>query len=195
MLKRLLILVCCTAGLSACLPAAFVGGAATGAIVVRDRDSLKAAYEDNEIRHHVNEAIVRNPAFSKSHIVVSSFHKSVLLAGQTETHELRKRAEQMARNEPGVKRVYNEIVLGNPTSTLTRSSDALITTKVKSAMLASQGFKSGETKVVTENGTVFLLGNVSVEQAKDAVEIARHVDGVQKVVKIFNYISTTEQTA
>jgi len=40
-------------------------------------------------------------------------------------------------------------------------------------------------RVVTENGEVFLMGIVSELEADKAVEVARHVNGVSRVIKAF----------
>lgn len=74
-----------------------------------------------------------------------------------------------------------------PTSSLTRTSDAWITSKIKTKFIGAKGLSSSHFKVVTENGTVFLIAHVTRDQAAMAVNVARHVDGVQKVVKIFDY--------
>jgi osmotically-inducible protein OsmY len=122
-----------------------------------------------------------------NHIEVTTFNQIVLLTGEVSTAEQRQQAEDIARNNPDVKKIYNELAVTGATSTLTRTSDSWITTKIKSTMLATEDLKSGTIKVVTENGTVYLMGMVSHDQADMAVDIARKVSGVQKVVKIFNY--------
>jgi osmotically-inducible protein OsmY len=111
----------------------------------------------------------------------------VLLAGQAPTEELRQRIVEITKKIPNVKRIYNEIALQAPSSALTTASDAWITAKVKTALLGAKGLHSGQFKIVTENGTVFLMGVVERKQADLAVEATRKVDGVQKVVKIFEY--------
>jgi osmotically-inducible protein OsmY len=122
-----------------------------------------------------------------SHIEVTVFNNIVLLTGEAPTLELKQKAEEQAKKEQGVVRVYNQISVEGPTSTLTHTSDAWITTKIKSKMLANDELKSSSIKVVTENGAVYLIGVVSQQQADVAVNIARHVSGVQKVVKVFQY--------
>ncbi|MEC8224892.1 MAG: BON domain-containing protein, partial [Pseudomonadota bacterium] len=43
-------------------------------------------------------------------------------------------------------------------------------------------------KVVTENGEVFLMGLVSDSEANLAVDVARNVSGVERVIKVFEYL-------
>jgi osmotically-inducible protein OsmY len=47
-------------------------------------------------------------------------------------------------------------------------------------------------KVVTERGTVYLMGRVTEREAERATQIVRGVRGVQKVVRVFEIISEDE---
>jgi osmotically-inducible protein OsmY len=173
--------------LQACVPV-FIAGAAVGGAAVYDRHNLKAFAQDldtgDRIRNYVSMLARHQP---RSHIIVAVFNHVVLLTGQSPTEEMRSDIERFARNTPRVNRIYDEITVSGPTSHLTRSSDAWITTKVRGAMLGIRDLNSTQFKVVTENGVVYLMGVVTHEQADLAVDSARHVVGVQKVVKVFEY--------
>ncbi|MBM7061604.1 BON domain-containing protein [Pseudomonas sp. UL073] len=122
-----------------------------------------------------------------SHIGVTSYNGVVLLAGQTPRAELKEKAEQAARSVQGVKKVHNELQVLQPTSALARSNDALMTTKIKTQMLADASVPSTRIKVVTENGIVYLLGLVNQKEAASATGVVQGVSGVQKIVKLFQY--------
>jgi len=189
MMKRMLALILCTLSLQACGPAVFVAGATAGGSVVYDSRNMKTILADQEIRHEVQLAIVSEPSFEDTtNIVASSFNRVVLLVGQAPTAELRDKATAIAKTVPGIKRIYNEIHISAPASALTDSSDAIITGKVKTTMLTTSGLHSTLIKVVTENGEVYLMGLVTRKQGKLAADVARHVGGVQKVVKLFEYV-------
>jgi osmotically-inducible protein OsmY len=111
----------------------------------------------------------------------------VLLTGEANTPEIRQQAEEAAHTVADITQVYNQLTIQGPSSSLSRTSDSWITTKIKTQMLATKGLQSGTIKVVTENGAVYLMGIVSRDQADTSVNIARQVSGVQKVVKIFQY--------
>lgn len=170
----------------------FVAGAAAGAAaiaVVYDHRTITNTLTDTRIANHIYDKIRLEPGLKdKSHVEVTVFNRVVLLTGETPTAELRALAGQLAHHSPGVTRIYNQIVISGPTSTLIRTSDSWITTKIKGQMLANERLKSGSIKVVTENGTVYLMGIVSRSQAAIAVDIARQVSGVQRVMKAFQYI-------
>jgi osmotically-inducible protein OsmY len=187
-MKRLLTLICLTFTLQGCI---FVAGAAAGAAaiaVVYDHRTLSNALQDTQIGNRIADKIRAVPELrNDSHLNITVFNRVVLLTGETPNHAWRERAEEIAKSVPDVVRVYNQISIQGPTSSLTRTSDSWITAKIKSQMLATEDLKSGSIKVVTENGVVYLMGVVNRQQADIAVDIARQVSGVQKVVKVFQY--------
>lgn len=125
---------------------------------------------------------------AQAHIVVTSYNGIVLLAGQVASAPLREQAATVAAAIPKVQRVYNELTVSGATSGMARSNDAWITAKIKSKMLAKSAIPANRIKVVTENGTVYLMGLLSKEEGDRAAELARKTAGVQKVVRIFEYI-------
>lgn len=165
---------------------AVVAGAAAG--MVYDRRSVTTLEADARIFHVVHKNIVTNPQFRDSRILVSSFNRVVLLVGQTPTASFRVMAEKIAHNTPGVIRVYDEVTVDNSLSMTQRTKDSWITSQVRSNMLTKKGLESGSIRIVTENGVVYLMGIVSAEQGSLSVDVARRVNGVRKVVKIFQYI-------
>ncbi len=187
-MKKLITLIAIVLCLQGCI---FIAGAAVGAAgvaVVYDHRTLEKILQDQRLASDVAKKINSAPNLrDHSHISVTCFNQIILLTGEATTPELRQQAGELANSVPEVKRVYNQISITSPSSSLTRASDSWITTKIKTEMLATKGLKSGTIKVVTENGTVYLMGIVSHAQADTTVEIARAVSGVQKVVKIFQY--------
>lgn len=167
--------------------AAVVAGAAAG-LVVYDRRSVTALEADARIFHKVHTAIVKDPRFRNSRVVVSSFNHVVLLVGQTPAASLRVLAEKIAQNTPGVRRVYDEISINYPLPLSERTRDSWITSQVRSLMLTKKGLESGSIRIITENSVVYLMGIATHEQANLAVNVARQVNGVNKVVKVFQYI-------
>ena len=112
----------------------------------------------------------------------------VLLVGQTPSASLRVVAEKIAHTTPNVRRVYDEIIVAGPSTFTERSKDTWITGEVRSRMLTKKGLESGSIRIVTEHGIVYLMGIATHEQANLAVAVARQVNGVRKVVKVFQYI-------
>ncbi|STY31821.1 lipoproteins [Legionella wadsworthii] len=182
---RTIIFLLISSLLTGCV-AAVVTGAVAG--MVYDRRGVITLEADARLFHVIHKAIVTNRQFSDSRVLVTSFNRVVLLVGQTPTASLRLLAEKIARNTPNVHRVYNEITVGYPIPLTERSKDSWITSQVRSRLLAKKGLESGSIRVVTENKVVYLMGIVNDQQAALAVDAARRVNGVNKVVKIFQYI-------
>ena len=165
-----------------------VTGAATGASVAYDRRTTGTVVEDEAIELKAAKAIFEDKALQdQAHLNVTSYNTRVLVTGETPTEELRTRAIDIVRHIEKVTQVYNEITVAAPSSLMTRSSDSVITSKVKTKLLANEQISGINVKVVTENGVVYLMGIVSRSEADLATDIARQTGGVQKVVKLFEY--------
>lgn len=125
---------------------------------------------------------------STSHIVVTSYNGIVLVTGQTPRAELKELAGKAANSVQSAKKVHNELQITQPTSGLVRSNDALLTTSIKTRMLSYNDVPASKVKVVTENGVVYLLGIISRAEAQRATSVVQDVNGVQKIVRLFEYI-------
>lgn len=173
-----------------CAPAVVAGGAATGAMVAHDRRTTGTLVEDNAIELKTARRISADQELdSQSHINVNSYNGVVLLTGETPTPLMRAQAEKHARQVEKVRKVYNEISVAAPSSMLTRTSDTVLLAKIKGKMLATKGVDPTRIKVVVEQGTVYLMGLVTDAEAHNATEVVRRVDGVQKVVRLFEYLT------
>jgi len=178
--------------ISGCAPALLVGtGAAVSA--VHDRRTMGSFIEDQNIELKAQEAIYQDKELDKqSHISVTSYNGVVLMSGQTPTAEFRARAEDLVRGIEKVKTVHNELTIAAPGSANIGNTDTLVTGKVKTNLFKVKGhedFDPSRVKVVTENGTVYLMGLLTPAEAEDVVSVVRQVNGVQRVVKMFEYIN------
>jgi len=148
-----------------------------------------ATLEDENIERKATVNIsAADPGLDSAHITVVSYNGYVLIAGQVPTEELKQKASDVVRKIRGVRRIYNELTVSGNTNALTRSSDAWLTTKVKSALLASSEIEGNRVKVVTENGVVYLMGMVSRAEAERIADSARSAYGAQKIVQLFEFI-------
>jgi osmotically-inducible protein OsmY len=176
--------------LNACVPL-MVSGAVMGTLVATDRRTSGAQLEDEGIDLR-SASRLREALGDRGHININSYNRQVLLTGEVPTAKDKETAEQIVSKVDNVRSIVNEIaVLGN--STLgQRSSDSLVTGKVKAGLVDAKDLYAGAFKVVTERGTTYMLGKVSQREADRAAEVARSVGGVQKVVRIFEIISDEE---
>jgi osmotically-inducible protein OsmY len=176
--------------LQGCVPVALTG-AAVGASVIHDRRTTGTVLDDQQIELKGAELLHNHPEISgHSHIDVTSYNLVALLTGQAETQEISDRFAQLVARLPKVKRVMNEVTVGPVEGFAQESEDALTTSRVKLALFGVKlpEFDPSRVKVVTAAGTVYLMGLVTPAEAEAAVEKARYVPGVKRVVKIFEYI-------
>ena len=190
--------VCKAAGIAICLicvPAiqGCFGVAATGTVVggvaSQDRRTPGNYIDDEYIELKVLAAIRQDKSMaSQTHVNVTSFNGRVLLTGEAPGESLRERITEIARSASSVRAVQNEIALRAPSTLLARTSDSLVTGKVKLALFQDEEINAAQVKVVTERGSVYLMGLLRQDEADRAAEIARRVSGVQRVVKVMEYI-------
>lgn len=185
-IKKIIGAILLVIGLSGCVPAALVIGATVGGAVVYDKRDIKTIVQDRDSAQAAANLISASPDLKTgTHISVATFDHIMLLVGQTETDAQRTTAYQIASQIKYISRVYNEITVQKPISMWQRSKDSWITTKIKTEMLTKPGLHSTQIKVVTENSVVYLMGMLTPKQTELATDVARRVDGVREVVKVF----------
>jgi osmotically-inducible protein OsmY len=176
--------------LGGCFGAAVVGVGA-GALVIADRRVAETYLADEGIELRTGNRISEKLG-DKAHVNVTSYNRMVLLTGEVFDAASRAEAEKLAASTPNVKSITNEVLVAPASSLGARSNDAYITSKVKARFIDHNQFSANHVKVVTEAGTVYLLGLVTQREADAAVEIARTTSGVLKVVRVFEIISDEE---
>ena len=181
------------AALSGCV--ALVGGSAVMAgMSVADRRTTGTQVEDQGIELRANNRI-SEVLGDKAHVNVTSYNRQVLLTGEVPNEQDKQLAEQVISRIENVRSITNELaVLGHSTLTQ-RSSDTLVTGKVKAGLVDARDLYASAFKVVTERGVVYLMGRVTAREADRATDIARRTNGVQKVVRVFEIISEEELQA
>lgn len=176
------------ATLQGCAEALIVGGVAAGVMMAADRRQAEVMFSDQRIEFSAGSRI-DDALKGQGHINVTSYNYTVLLTGEVPTAQAKVDAEKAVTEVPNVKTVVNELQIAGTSSAASRSNDAYITSKVKGNFLGNEKFKPTDIKVVTEASVVYLLGLVTREEADAATEIARGTAGVQKVVRVFEYIT------
>ena len=173
---------------SACAPLV-VAGAGAGSVAASDRRSVGAFVDDAAIELRAKALATADDALRQdAHINVTSVNGIVLLSGEARTAELRDRLLADVRAIPSIRRVVNEIRVAAPSSAGARSRDTWITTKIKSKLMVTRDLNASRVKVVTEDRSVYLLGLVTPAEGEVATEAARRVNGVARVVKLFEFL-------
>jgi len=180
-------------GLGACAPLV-VGSFVGGAMVATDRRTSGTQLEDEGIELRSANRI-REMVGDRVHVNVTSYNRQVLLTGEVPNDRDRQYLAKLISEVDNVRSVVNELAVMPASSLGDRSTDALITGKIKASMLDSKDIFASAYKVVTERGNVYLMGRVTQRVANRATDIARTVGGVKKVVRVFEVISEEELKA
>ncbi len=177
--------------LSACVPLLMGGAFAGGTLVATDRRTSGAQLEDEGIELRAASRI-RGQMSESVRVVVTSYNRQALLTGQVPTEQEKQLAEQIVSRVDNVGTVINELSVAGTASLSQRSSDTLVTGRVKALLLDARDLQSNAFKVVTESGTTYLMGRVTQREADRATAVVRGASGVQKVVRIFEILSEDE---
>lgn len=181
--------------LSACVPL-MVGGVATGvATVVSDRRPASMQANDTKISVYAEHKAAGVVPTNTTRVNAMTFNHRVLLTGEVATEEHKRIVEQEVREIDDVNDVVNQLKVGPIANFSTRSNDTWISTKVKTDLLATSGVPSGTILTTTSQGIVYLMGQVTAQEADAAANAAAGVAGVQRVVKVFDISSNTAKVS
>jgi osmotically-inducible protein OsmY len=159
----------------------------------RDRLTSGSFYNDQVIETSLIKGIKNASTLLKTaHVSAISTNGIVLLIGQVPNNSTKITVGYAARSVSNVRKVHNELLVSPPASYIVRASDALITSTIKTRMASEKPSIAKHIKVSTENGIVYLMGLVNLKEGDWAVRIAKTASGIQRIVKVFEYIDLDE---
>ena len=170
-----------------CAPLVIGAGVGAGIFVSEDRRSSGTMLEDQVIERKISN-LISETYESQARVGVTSYNRVVLLVGQVPSETAKNDIGLMALETQNVRTVQNEIVIAGTSSFVSRSGDALLTSKVKTRLLNNEDVGANNIKVVTNSDTVYLMGLVTRAEATAATQTAATTSGVQRVVKVFEYL-------
>lgn len=177
--------------LPACAPVLMGGAMVGGALSSVDRRTTGTQVEDQAIELK-SAARVRELTGEQAHVNATSYNRIVLLTGEVPDAAARSAVEQAIGRMEGVRSVVNELAVMGKTTLTARSNDALLSARVKAGFIDAKDLQVQSVKVTTERGVVHLMGRVTEREAARAVEVARSVPGVQKVVRVFEILTEAQ---
>jgi osmotically-inducible protein OsmY len=181
-------------GLSACAPLIIGGAMVSGTMMATDRRTSGTQIEDQAIELKASSR-VKEVVGDRGHVNATSYNRMVLITGEVPTDADKLAVEQAVARIENVRSIVNELAASGSASLTSRSNDTLLTSKVKASFVDARDMLSNAFKVVTERGTVYLMGRVTEREATRASDLARSVSGVQKVVRVFEIVSEAELAA
>lgn len=168
-----------------------VGGAMVGTtMMVLDRRSSGAQVDDQAIE--LKAAVRIRELGLPAHVNTTSYNRVLLITGEVPSQADRTTIEQQLSSLDAVRAVVNELAVMENSTVGSRTRDSVITSKVKASFVDAKDLQAQAAKVVTERGIVYLMGRVTEREAARFAEVARSVEGVQKVVRVFEIISEQE---
>jgi osmotically-inducible protein OsmY len=190
LLRRVALVTLAASSLGGCA-ALVVSGAVGTAFVVSDRRTSGVQLEDQAIELKAANRI-RETIGERGHVNATSYNRTLLLTGEVASEADRSAIEQNVSRIENLRSTVNELAVMGSSSLTARSNDAILTSKVKASYIDAKDIQANAVKVVTERGTVFLMGRVTEREATRAAELARGVSGVQKVVRVFEILTEAE---
>ena len=177
--------------LTGCFPLLLGGAMVGGTAVYTDRRTSATQLEDEAIELKASNRVSKELG-ERARVSVVSYNRLVLLTGVVSGDADRAVVGRLVSGVENVRSIVNEVTVVSAQPTNTIASDALVTSKVKASLVDSKDIFAQSVKVVTEQGTVYLMGRVTEREANRATEIARGISGVDKVVRVFELISEAE---
>jgi osmotically-inducible protein OsmY len=189
---RTLALALAAAGtLGGCAALAVGGAVGAAALVVTDRRSAGVQLEDQNIELK-SLTRIREAVGERGHINATSYNRMVLITGEVPTEADRTAVEQAIARIENVRSTVNDVAVMGASSLTARSNDTILTSKVKATFVDAKDLQANAVKVITERGSVYLMGRVTEREASRAVDLARSIPGVQKVVRVFEVLTEAE---
>lgn len=171
---------------------AVAGGVAAGASAAHDRRGAGAWVDDKRIYLAAYDSLNKDKELAlKNNVSIVVYNGTLLLVGEVRTAELKARAERLTSGFEGTRRVVNELEVREPEGFWSRRRDGTITAHAKTALLdltSLPGFDPTRVNVTTAHRVVYLMGKVSAEEADAVTTVVRDVAGVERVVKVFEYV-------
>lgn len=182
--------VCALSTLTACVPLA-VGGVVVGGVVAADRRTTGMVVEDEGIELR-SVSRIREHLGERGHVNVTSYNRQVLLTGEVPSEQDKQQVARIVSEVENVRNIVNELAVMGNSSLTNRSSDFLVTGRVKAALVDARDLFATAFKITTERGTTYVMGRVTQREARRATEVISSTSGVQRVVRILEIISEEE---
>lgn len=157
-----------------------------------ERRTVGTFIDDQSAEVQILDRLYSHPEFDqRDHVKVEAHNETLLLAGEVSSEAKKELATKLASELKSVSRVVNELEVMPPADTSERLHNSYITSKINAKLVASnpiEGNDTGRLKVITAHRVVYLMGSVTRAEGDAVADLARNTGGVDKVVKVFDYI-------
>lgn len=159
---------------------------------VADRRSPESADYDKDIYESIREDILSDSEIKRfSHVNVNVYNGAVLLTGEVMNEAFKSKIVEAVRIVKNVKIVHDNLVVDYPSDNLSRANDRRIGQNIRQALTQIRtipGFDSSLVRVITEQGTVYLMGRVHRDEGLVVINVVRTEPDIRQLITVFDYI-------
>ncbi len=160
--------------------------------LLHDRRTREAILMDKDIEAKAYSELNSDDDLSiQCHFTITAYNGTVLVTGEAPNEELKEKIISIVREIPNVKLVHNNLAISAPSNANSRANDSLITDTIRIALKQIRtlpDFDPSMVKVVTENGTVYLMGLVHRDEGTVVINVTKLQPGIKRIVVIFEYL-------
>jgi osmotically-inducible protein OsmY len=184
-----LVALSCVSLTTGCTAIALGTVATIGATASQDPRSIGTQIDDTNAVARISLRLSEIEGLSDvSDIEVDVFNRQLLLTGTIDDANWQTQINAVLAAEPYLRKTHNQVRVGLRLSTSMQAKDILIANALRAKLLVNNEIESNRINVVVSGGDVFLMGLLDNQQATRAVEIARNINNVKSVVRVFEII-------
>jgi osmotically-inducible protein OsmY len=173
-----------------CTVVALGSAVAVGASSSADPRSIGTQLDDTNnalsIGNHINKIAGIQAA---SNIDIEVFNRQLLLTGQVVDASWVKAIDEVVAKNTYIEKAHNQIRVAPLADAKQQAKDIIIANTIRAKLFADERVSTTNMNVIVNNSEVFLMGLVTNQEATIAVDIARNVNNVTRVNRVFEIIS------
>lgn len=160
------------------------------ATMSNDRRSAGTILDDKTLYIRINNIVEEDVMLDDAHINFMIYDGVVLMTGEAPSEDAKTRlVTQLKAKALNMKQLVNEVAVMPSSSYLSRAKDNLISLQVETLFQDQEVFHPTHIRVLTERKIVYLMGAVTKREAESATNQAAKAKNVDKVVRLFSYLS------
>ena len=149
--------------------------------ILMDKDIEAEAYSELNSEEDI---------LNQCHVTITAYNGAALITGESPNEELKKKIISIVQVVPNVKLIHDNLSIANPSDSSSRANDQLITDTIRTALSQIRtmpDFDPAMVKVITENGTVYLMGFVRRDEGAVVINVTKLQPGIKQIITIFEY--------
>jgi len=155
----------------------------------QERRTAGEVIDDKSIHLQLLAWSIEDSDAKSSNLSFLIYKRVALIAGQSPSPEIKSNILQKIKLKfPSIDRIIDEVVISENNSLVGKAKDIAITAQVEASLLNQEVVNPIHVRVMTENANVYLMGDVTKREGDSAVKATSKANGVNTIVKHFNYL-------